>query len=127
MTDVRTQLKFHMAKYIVIDNALHQANVRAQELRKERKVAEDEMCQILQSSDLENINTLKNDEGCTLKIQRPGSWNKGWTLSKKELDGYLASYFMTTTNPTAKGCFDFIVEENKKTLVSTEFSISRTI
>lgn len=125
MTDVRAELKTQMAKYIVVDNALQEVNARANELRKERKSAEEFLAILLQYPEVENIGTLKNEAGDVIKVQRPGTWNKGWTLSKKELESMLKTYFESSVQPNAQECFDFIVEENKKTMVAKDFSFSR--
>jgi len=125
MTDVRAELKTQMAKYIVVDNALQQVNAKAQELRKEKKSTEEFLAILLQYPEIQTINTLKNDAGDTIKVQRPGTWNKGWTLSKKELESMLNTYFDKDDEPNAQECFNFIVEENKKSMVSSDFSFSR--
>lgn len=125
MTDVRSELKAQMTKYILVDNALREANARSLELRKEKKDTEDFLAILLEYPEVENINTLKNDAGDTIKVQRPGTWNKGWTLSKKELESMLNTYFESSVQPNARECFDFIVEENKKSMVSSDFSFSR--
>ena len=125
MTDVRAELKAQMTKYILVDNALQEANARSLELRKEKKGTEEFLALLLQYPEVENINTLKNDAGDTIKVQRPGTWNKGWTLSKKELESMLNTYFDSSVQPNARECFDFIVEENKKSMISSDFSFSR--
>ena len=125
MTDLRSDLKNQMAKYIAVDNALQVANARSFELRKEKKSAEESLAVLLQYPGVENINTLKNEAGDTIKVHRPGTWNKGWTLSKKDLESMLNTYFDSRVQPNAQECFDFIVGENKKSMVSSDFSFSR--
>lgn len=124
MTDTRAELKTQMARYIVADNALQTANSVALDLRRDKKLIEAQMSDLLQNAEFANINALQNEAGDAIKIQRPGGWNKGWSLSKRELETYLDDYFARTSAPDAKECLGFIVESNKKT--ASEFSFTRT-
>jgi hypothetical protein len=84
-------------------------------LREERKAIEKSMGKILAQPEFQKLTHLAfSDDGSSLKINRPGK-NKGWSLSKSDLERLVRDYFFSTTSPSAAGCYEYIVNSNKQT------------
>ena len=114
--------------YRTYDNELRELNTRVYELRDVRKGVELLMTDILKQDQFKDFNKLKIEEdGSIIKIQRPQTWSKPWTISQKELKGLLDVYFDTSQAPNANECFTYILESKKASLVSDEFAISRMV
>jgi hypothetical protein len=62
------------------------------------------------------------DDGSFIKVQRPETWNKPWSLSQKELKDLIGSY-----SGPMDGLFKYIVDRKKKEMVSKEFSFRRIV
>lgn len=122
------ELRRIMRNYRQLDNAIRELNKQATILREERKIKELELGDILRDPQYQSYNVLKvEDDGSTIKIQRPGTYCKPWTLSKKDLEENVTLYFAETSTPNAKECVEFIVEQQKQKLLSTDFSFTRTL
>ena len=67
------------------------------------------------------------DDGSTIKIQKPETYSKPWNLSKKDLQSILGSYFASTSMPNAQSCYDYICNDRKAKLVATEFAFTRIV
>ena len=121
MQDLKTYIK----EYRNIDDEVRRANKVVSELRDSRKTIESQITTILRRPEFAGYDKLKiEDDGSTIKVQRPNEWNKPWSLSKKDLQDALKEY----RGPySPESCFDFIVERQKKKLVATEFAITRTV
>jgi hypothetical protein len=114
--------------YRALDDKLKELNTEVYKLREERKFVESEMSDILRRSTFATLSKLEiQDDGSYIKIQRPDTWNKPWSLSVRDLGAYLSEYFSTTSTPNAEKCVDFIVQKKKKDLVAKEFSFTRVI
>lgn len=121
-------LKTYIQSYRDIDAKLQDLNKEVYTLRKEKHDVESNMASLLQNPEFESINMLQlKEDGSTIQIQRPNTWSKAWTLSKKDLHTYLHEYFQKTPNPTPDDCYQYILQEKTKTLVSNEFSFARII
>ena len=121
-------LKNCIKMYRDLDNTIRVANRSVHELREKRKILETQMKTILVQPQFTGFDKLKiEDDGSTIRIQRPNTWNKSWTLSKKELSDSVAEYFASTSQPNSTDCTNFIVEKQKTKLVSTDFAFTRTI
>lgn len=121
MQDLKTYIK----EYRNIDDEVRRANKVVSELRDERKTIESKITTILRRPEFAGYDKLKiEDDGSTIKVQRPNEWNKPWSLSKRDLQDALKEY----RGPyTPESCFEFIVERQKNKLVATEFAITRTV
>lgn len=123
------ELRHSMKRYRQLDDAIRELNKQVNNLRQERKIREIEIGDILKDQQFININVLKvEDDGSTIKVQRPNAWTKGWSLSKRDLQNYLDHYFENAgRNANREDCFNFIVEQQKQDAVATEFKLTRFI
>jgi hypothetical protein len=83
-------LKPILSTYAGIQRQINDINVRANELRDERRTVELDLAALYASSREElpdKINLATS--GMTFSVKRPNQWKKGWSLSKKELKSYL--------------------------------------
>jgi hypothetical protein len=107
---------------------LAEINKRVQKLREIKKLAEEEMSDILKRSVFASLDDLKLSDSSTVKIQRPGTYSKPWSLSKRDLEGLIAEYFRGVgAKSEASSCFEFIVERRKRDLVAKDFSFTRVV
>jgi hypothetical protein len=120
-------LKTFLQSYRALDEDLKKINAKAQELRRERKDVEVEMSAILSKPEFDQYNKLEiKEDGSLIKIQRPGTWTKGWSMSKNELMDGLNLYFEKHENTAnAEECFEFLVERQKPKMVANEFAFER--
>lgn len=121
-------LKRCVKQYRDLDDEIRELNKKVYTKREDRKVVEIEMCDLIKLPQFSEIDKLKiDDDGSTIKIARPGSYNKPWSLSKKELENLLKVYF-TEDNPlNADSCYKFIVNERQKALTGKEYDFTRVI
>jgi hypothetical protein len=128
MSEAITNLKRCVKEYREIDNEIRELNKTVYSKREDRKVLEMEMSDIIKLPQFSSIDKLKfDDDNSTIKIGRPGTYNKAWSLSKKELETLLTTYFAMFANPDAAGCIKYIIEERQKALVGKEFDFTRVI
>jgi len=122
-------LKKHLHTYRKLDEDLKELNAKAQEIRRERKDVEAGMSSILSLPEFQQYDKLEiKEDGSMVKIQRPGTWTKGWTMSKSELMDGLDLYFSKHDGyASAEGCYEFLVERQKSKMVANEFAFDRTI
>lgn len=119
------EVKPCVAKYVRVSKKLIETNKVASKLREEKKIIELELGDILKSPEFSGINSIAiPDDGSTIKIQRPETWTKSWYLSKKDLYEHINNYFSSTNQPTAEGCYNHVVGEQKNLLVSKDFSLT---
>lgn len=84
------QLKPILSAYANVQRQINDVNVRANELRDERRTIELDLTALYATSREElpdKINLATS--GMVFAVKRPNRWKKGWSLSKKELKGYL--------------------------------------
>lgn len=122
------KLKSYINTYRKLDDELKDINAKALDIRREKKTIEADMSLVLSQPEFQQYDKLESKEDSSIiKIQRPGGWTKGWTLSKSELMEGLDLYFSKNENrASAEGCYAFIVERQKPKMVATEFSFDRT-
>jgi hypothetical protein len=126
MASAKTELVQCVRKYRTLDDKLKELNKEVYKLREDRKIIELEMSDLLKVTQFATINKLEiNDDKSVIKIQRPDTWSKPWSLSSKELKNLLEQYFKTVGPYTAEGAHAFIVDRRKSDLISTEFSFNR--
>jgi hypothetical protein len=108
-------------KYRAYDDELKDLNAKVHKLRENKKFVENEMSDILRRANFQNLHKLEiQDDGSYIKIQRPQTWSKPWSLSQKELKDLIGSY----TGPISD-LFRWIVERKKQDMVAQEFSFKR--
>jgi hypothetical protein len=108
-------------KYRAYDDELKDLNAKVHKLRENKKFVENEMSDILRRANFQNLHKLEiQDDGSYIKIQRPQTWSKPWSLSQKELKDLIGSY----TGPITD-LFRWIVERKKQDMVSQDFSFKR--
>jgi len=83
-------LKHVLTAYADITRRLNDVNANASELRDQRRTIELDLTALYATSreplpDKINLSS----SGMVFAVKRPNQWKKGWTLSKKELKGYL--------------------------------------
>jgi hypothetical protein len=116
-------------KYRNLDDELKDLNSKVYKLRENKKFVENEMSDILRRSNFQTLNKLEiQDDGSYIKIQRPDTWSKPWSLSQKELKDLIASFVnggATGSKPWPAELFDWIIKSKKQDMVSKEFSFKR--
>jgi hypothetical protein len=127
MQDQINSLRQLTRNYKAYDDELRGLNSRVYELREARKTVEVQMIDILKQEAFKEFNKLKiEDDGSTIRIQRPQTWTKAWNISQKDLKSLIDSYFQSTPNPNPQDCYAYIISTKKATLLSDEFAITRT-
>lgn len=129
MEELKNELKSCLKKYRDADDQLRQVNKLASELRERRKIVEFEMADILKQPQMAQVGVLKlENDNSMIKIQRPGTYNKSWSLSKRDLQNYLDHYFENAgQSPASRSCFDFILQQQKNDSIETDFKFTRNI
>jgi hypothetical protein len=127
-TEEIKDLRRCVKQYRDLDNEIREMNKTLYSKREDRKIVEMEMCDLVKLPQFSGIDKLKiDDDNSTIKISRPGTYNKPWSLSKKELDSLLKTYFSSGRSLNADECFKFICEERQKSLIGKEFDFTRVI
>lgn len=129
MEQLKNELKNCLNQYRNLDDQLRQLNKLTYDLREKRKIVEIEMADILKAPQMSQVGVLKlENDNSSIKIQRPGTYYKPWSLSKKDLQNYLDHYFENAgQNPNRKDCFDFIVQQQRENAVESDFKFTRNI
>jgi hypothetical protein len=116
-------------KYRAYDDELKELNAKVHKLRENKKFVENEMSDILRRANFQNLHKLEiQDDGSYIKIQRPQTWSKPWSLSQKELKDLIASFVnggATGNKPWPAELFVWIVERKKQGMFAQEFSFKR--
>lgn len=121
-----TDLKRTVKQYRDLDNQIRELNKEVYSKREDRKIAEMELSDLIKLPQFDGIDKLKfDDDNSCIKIARPGTYNKAWNLSKKELETLLKSYFSAAASPNADDCVKYVVSERQKSLVGKEFDFTR--
>jgi hypothetical protein len=128
MGDIQT-LKALLREYRNADDQLHELNKQVYAIRDTRKAAESQITELLAKPEFATFDKLKlEDDGSTIRIQRPSQWAKPWSLSKNSLMQYLTQYFRSNTDfQSAESCFEYIETQQKRQLVATEFNLTRVL
>lgn len=129
MESAKAELKERLKMYRTLDDQIREINKAVHDLREKRKMVEFEMADYLKSPYFSNIGVLQiENDSSYIRIQRPGTYSKAWSLSKRDLQNYIDHYF-ENAGPMAnrRDCFDFIVQHQKANAVETDFKFVRTI
>jgi hypothetical protein len=123
------QLKYCIQNYRKLDDALKDINSKAQDIRREKKMVETDLSTLLSKPEFQQYDKLElKEDNSVIKIQRPGGWTKGWTMSKSELMEGLDLYFSQNGHQaSSEGCYAFLVERQKPKMVANEFSFERSV
>lgn len=127
-TEAINDLKRCVKQYRDVDNELRLLNKQVYDKRETRKIVEMEMSDLIKLPQFGGIDKLKiDDDGSCIKIQRPETYSKAWSLSKKELEFLINGYFQSTSSPTANNCVTYILEQRKNALIGKDFEFSRVV
>lgn len=127
MEQAKQELKNTVRRFRDLDDEVRIVNKRVFELREKRKIAEMEISDYLKSPLFAQHTVMELEDGSRIKIQRPQTWSKGWSLSKKDLAAHIANYFANSRSPNADECFKHIVQQEKEHSVSSEFKLTRFV
>lgn len=129
MDTAKAELKERLRVYRELDDQIREINKTVNGLREQRKSVEFEMADLLKSPALLNVGVLKlENDNSTIRIQRPGTYVKPWSLSKRDLQNYIDHYFENAgQRANREDCFAFIVQQQKMNSVETDFKFVRTI
>ena len=130
MEAAKAELKERLSIYRKVDDQLREVNKIAHDLREKRKMVEFEMADILKSPALLQVGELRlENDNSYVRVQRPGTYSKGWSLSKRDLQNYIDHYFENAgPGSNRQDCFDFIVRQQKtSSLETTDFKFTRNI
>ncbi len=129
MEQLKNELKSCLNQYRSLDDQLRQLNKLTHDLREKRKIVELEMSDILKTPEMSQVGVLKlENDNSSIKIQRPGTYYKPWSLSKKDLQNYIDHYFENAgQRANRKDCFDFIVQQQKQNSVESDFKFTRNV
>ena len=128
MSESINDLKRCIKEYRSVDDDIRIMNKMLWEKRESRKIIELELTDLVKLPEFSGYEKLKiEDDGSVIKIQKPQTYSKPWSLSKKDLHTVLTSYFSKTGTPTVEDCFKYICETRKTELVAQEFSFTRIV
>lgn len=129
MESLKDELKECLKQYRDLDDQIRGVNKVVYDLREKRKTVEFEMADILKNPAMSQVGVLRLEtDNSYIRIQRPGTYAKAWSLSKRDLQNYLDHYFENARQAAnAKDCFDFIVQQQKANAVETEFKFTRNL
>jgi len=111
-------LKPVLSAYADVTRRLNDVNAAASELRDQRRTVELDLAALYATSrealpDKINLSS----SGMDFAVKRPNQWKKGWTLSKKELKGYLDELMPQK----AEEIMNEIVKRQEVKMVETEY------
>jgi hypothetical protein len=111
-------LKPVLSAYADVTRRLNEVNTAANGLRDERRTIELDLTALYASSREalpDKINLASS--GMVFAVKRPNQWKKGWTLSKKELKGYLEEMMPSQ----AEAVMTEIVRRQEEKMVETDY------
>lgn len=118
-------LKQYIREFRDVDNELRELNRVVAEKREKRKNIEVGMANIVKDPMFQMYDKLKiDDDGSLIRIKKPDTYLKPWSISQRDLKDLLDKYF---ASPQTKSCFEFIVDERKKDLVAHDYSFERVV
>jgi len=121
-------LKRCVKQYRDVDNELRVLNKQVYTKREQRKIVEMEMSDLVKLPQFSVVDKLKiDDDGSYIRIQKPETYSKAWSLSKKDLEQLTKEYFASTTSPTAQECAAYIVQNRKRSLVGKDYEFERVV
>jgi len=117
------ELKTCIRKYTEVDDKIRQKNAEVHEMRLVRTTIESELTQIIKKPEFATVEKINLPDGY-IRIAKEST--KPWSLSKKELQSYLQTYFQLKI-PNCEDCFKYIVDSHSNKQASSEISITRII
>jgi hypothetical protein len=127
MADSINNLKQFVREYRDLDNDLRILNAQVHEMRLRRREVESKMSAILQNESFRSVEKLRiEDDNSMVQIKHPLSYSKPWSCSKKDLTNLINEYFARGSF-NASECIDYIISEQSKKLISTEFEFNRVV
>jgi hypothetical protein len=127
-TEAINDLKRCVKQYRDVDDEIRLLNKSVYEKREARKIVEMEMCDLIKLPQFNSVDKLKiDDDGSCIRIQRPETYTKAWSLSKKELENLIVGYFQSTGHHNEKDCLNYIIGKRKQGLVAKEFEFTRVV
>jgi len=117
-------------KYREYDDKQKELNKEVYKLREAKKLVEEEMAGILKRGPFATLNRLElAGDQSHIEIRRPGTYNKAWSYSQKDLETDAADYFLGSggTRAEAKAYVEFVKSRKKAGLVSGDFSFKRVV
>jgi phage pi2 protein 07 len=129
MDGLLASLKQNLYVYRDLETRLSDIGKNVADLREQKREVEKSMASILAHPEFNDFKKLElKDDGTYVNIHRPGEWNKGWSLGKKELEECLVEYFTKhSLSPNAKECHEFICNKQKDKGVGKEFAFDHVI
>ena len=109
-------LKPVLSKYIQTTKKLAELNSDISEVRDRKRTLELDLAAVYASHTLPDKIELKESK-MTFAVKRPNQWKKGWTLSKKTLEGYLRDILGAEGSSVMKE----IVRRHEPTLIEDDF------
>jgi hypothetical protein len=111
-------LKPVLTAYADVTRRLNDVNANASELRDQRRTIELDLTALYATSreplpDKINLSS----SGMVFAVKRPNQWKKGWTLSKKELKGYLDELVPAQ----AEAVMNEIIKRQEAKMVETDY------
>lgn len=109
----------YLTKYVELNKQIGSLNAQVKDLREKRTTVELNMAAVYNEPRRENEEIPAKIELAKSKmvfqVKRPGEWKKGWTLSKKQLEQYLAEILPEH----GEDVFREIVIRHERTLTAT--------
>ena len=110
-------LKPLMTRYLEVTRKLDQINKQIADLRDQRRTVELDLSAAYNENGLPDKIELTNSQ-MVFVAKQPGSWKKGWSLSKKQLEEYLVEIL----GERGKDVMREIIKKHEPKLVATEYS-----
>jgi hypothetical protein len=109
-----------LSSYLDVSKSLATVNARAKDLRDQRGLLELDLAAAYAEARTEPLPTtieLKASQ-MVFQVKPPGEWKKGWTLSKKQLQDYLAEILPDRGAEVMKE----IIRRHEPKLTATDYS-----
>jgi len=124
----QNELRNYIARYRDIDERIRALNREVQPLREQRSVIALDIAEFMRQPDFVTIDKIDiTQDGSSIKIKRPGTWYKPWTLSRNTLKDYLYRYFASRTTYDSRSCIEFITNLHDTKQLQNTFSIERVV
>jgi hypothetical protein len=121
-------LRTAVMRYKTVDDRIRELNKQIYTLRDQRKITELEIVDIIRQPEFAAYEKLDiREDGSSIKIKKPETWNAPWSLSKSKLQEYLGQFFQSTAPKDPASCFNFIFNAHQATLRQHTFSIERVV
>jgi len=121
-------LRTAVMRYKTVDDRIRELNKEIYTLRERRKITELEIVDIIRQPEFATYEKLDiREDGSSIKIKKPETWNAPWSLSKGKLNEYLGQFFQSTSPKDAASCYLFIFHAHQATLRQHTFSIERVV